>query len=64
MVISNGWFFFFLEIIPLVVIGLKGFKERAILAAMKESEDKTCIQFVKRTNEKDAVKFMKGGYGQ
>ena len=48
---------------PLGVIGLKGFKERAILAAMKEWEDKTCIQFAERTNENDCVKFIKGGYG-
>lgn len=54
---------FFLVNRPLGVIGLKGFKERAILAAMKEWEDKTCIQFAERTNENDCVKFIKGGYG-
>lgn len=44
-------------------IGLKGPSEKAIESAMKEWEEKTCIRFVPRTNEKDYVEFFDGsGY--
>ncbi|KAK3734664.1 hypothetical protein QZH41_010099 [Actinostola sp. cb2023] len=41
-------------------LGIKGPTERAIFSAMKEWEEKTCIRFVPRTNEKDYVEFFDG----
>eukprot|EP00794_Sanderia_malayensis_P020323 gene20323-22322_t len=45
-------------------IGLKGPTERAIDAAMKEWERKTCIRFKPRTNEKDYVEFIDDGFSK
>ena len=41
-------------------VGLKGPTEKAILSAMKEWEQKTCIRFKPRTNEKDYIEFFAG----
>ena len=53
--VTSSFTFFREENRPLGVVGLKGFAERAILAAMKEWENKSCIRFVERTNENDYV---------
>eukprot|EP00795_Rhopilema_esculentum_P003258 gene3258-1584_t len=45
-------------------IGLKGPTEKAILSAMKEWEEKTCIRFKPRTTEKDYVEFIDDGFAQ
>ncbi|XP_065060541.1 uncharacterized protein LOC135687798 [Rhopilema esculentum] len=45
-------------------IGLKGPTEKAILSAMKEWEEKTCIRFKPRTNEMDYVEFIDDGFGK
>ena len=45
-------------------VGLKGPTEKAILSAMKEWEEKTCIKFKPRTTEKDYIEFIDDGYGK
>ena len=46
------------------VVGFNGPTERAIRKAMKAWEEKTCIQFVERTNERDYIQFIDGGFGK
>lgn len=53
---STKCFFFQLssaENKALNAVGLKGMTEMAIDRAIKEWEEKTCVKFVPRTNEKD-----------
>lgn len=45
-------------------LGLMGATENAVRKAMAEWEEKTCIRFVERTNEKDYLQFVDNGYGQ
>eukprot|EP00795_Rhopilema_esculentum_P003261 gene3261-1588_t len=45
-------------------VGLKGPAEKVILSAMKEWEEKTCIRFKPRTDERDYIEFFDGGFGR
>ena len=63
LVIASS-FDIFIENAVLNKIGLKGPTEKAILSAMKEWEEKTCIRFKSRTNEKDYIEFIDDGFGQ
>jgi len=45
-------------------VGLKGPTEKAILGAMEEIEEKTCIRFKPRTNEKDYIEFIDDGFSK
>ena len=56
--------FFISEISILNALGLKGPTEIAIRSAMKEWQDKTCIRFVPRTNQRDYVEFIDDGFGK
>ena len=55
---------FIIENAVLNKIGLKGPTEKAILSAMKEWREKTCIRFKPRTNEKDYIEFIDDGFGK
>lgn len=46
------------------LVGIKGPTEAAIRSAMKEWEEKTCLRFVPRTDEKDYVEFFDAGFGK
>ena len=54
----------FIENAALNKVGLKGPTEKAILSAMKEWEEKTCIRFKPRTDESDYVEFIDDGFGK
>jgi hypothetical protein len=41
-------------------MGIKGPTERAINSAIKEWQEKTCIRFVPRTDQKDYIEFFSG----
>ncbi|XP_048587973.1 astacin-like [Nematostella vectensis] len=45
-------------------LGLKGPSEKAIEGAIKEWQQKTCIRFVPRTDQKDYVQFFDGGFSK
>ena len=40
--------------------GINGPTERAIYSAIKEWEQKTCVRFVPRTDQKDYIEFFDG----
>ena len=63
-IIDAAFFIAIPENAALNKVGLKGPTEKVILSAMKEWEEKTCIRFKPRTDERDYIEFIDGGFGR